>query len=774
LEEIKGVPWKWNPDEEEKAVGLKVRWLTEEERMSGAATREENIPRAYRMRMKKSDFLKHGFTEGCPGCTALIAGTEPRGHLEKCRERMEKAIVSTEEGRQRKERHTQHENELLARHMEHRFGEEDAERRTKKARVEEPERSQPSSSSSSQEPARTEEEMQEAGEGPRQKKRDQESDVEDFEEEQKRRKVDRQKKREQESDEEDVEEEQKRRKVENEDVEVSMVERLMQEDMKWGINGVSDMCEQDHEDIRRIETDMQYYDENTWEALDPEKVAQGEKAEIERFRKMMVYEYVSRERAQEDEEGKFVKVKWVRTNKGTSLEQEVRCRLVAQELGYGEKMDELFAGTPSLSAVKTVLYHASEGGQHRCAMILDVKCAFLYGSMRRRVYIELPRQDPRHGSGDTVGLLKKAMYGTRDAPQIWQEEVQRTMEEIGFKVSMLHPSIYHHPGREVVVVVHVDDFLCSGEAGNLEWLYQSLRKRYDLSRTMVGSEFEQECKYLNRIVRWTDRGFEIEGDPKHVNLLLKEWGMEQCSLVDTPITKEGQDQAGSGEELKEEEARNVRRSIARINYMAQDRPDLSVAARILSQNMSQPRAGVLSVIKRVIRYLRKYPRGILEIRGDMGMEHIHIWTDSDWAGDHVSRRSCSGGSLQLGDTTVQHWSKLQSNIALSSGEAELNAAVKGISEGIGLLELMQEVFRKQVNMTLHVDANACRGILLRHGAGKVKHLTTKQLWVQGAIKSYNIQVEKVPREQNSADVLTHPTNANDLETGLNLMNFRRE
>ena len=112
--------------------------------------------------------------------------------------------------------------------------------------------------------------------------------------------------------------------------------------------------------------------------------------------------------------------------------------------------------------------------------------------------------------------------------------------------------------------MHVDDFLCSGEAGNLEWLYQSLRKRYDLSRTMVGSEFEQECKYLNRIVRWTDRGFEIEGDPKHVNLLLKEWGMEQCSLVDTPITKEGQDQAGSGEELKEEEARTLKVQAERL------------------------------------------------------------------------------------------------------------------------------------------------------------------------------------------------------------------
>lgn len=52
-------------------------------------------------------------------------------------------------------------------------------------------------------------------------------------------------------------------------------------------------------------------------------------------------------------------------------------------------------------------------------MILEVSCAFLYGAMRRRVYIELPRQDPMFGRGIFMGKLHKAMYGAWDAPQIW-------------------------------------------------------------------------------------------------------------------------------------------------------------------------------------------------------------------------------------------------------------------------------------------------------------------------------------------------------------------
>ena len=85
-------------------------------------------------------------------------------------------------------------------------------------------------------------------------------------------------------------------------------------------------------------------------------------------------------------------------------------------------------------------------------------------------------------------------------------------------------------------------------------------------------------KYLDRTIRWTLRGLELEGDEKHVKILQKEWAMEQCSDVDTPITENGQDSLNSEEELHEEEARRARRAIARINDMAQDRPDISVAA----------------------------------------------------------------------------------------------------------------------------------------------------------------------------------------------------
>ena len=247
-------------------------------------------------------------------------------------------------------------------------------------------------------------------------------------------------------------------------MEVSIMERTMQEDMRWDLMEVCDMCMPDNEDLRRSGTDMKYFDENTWEELDPERVAEGERAELERFKKVGVYDYETRAVAMNDELGKFV-VKWVRTNKGTAMDPEVRCRLVAQELGYGQRMDELFAGTPSLMAVKLILHHAAKGGggAEQGIMVLDVKRAFLYGQIRRRVYIELPQQDSRSADKSVVVVLRKAMYGTPDAPQIWQEEVEKAMRDLGFELSILHSSTRI---RNVIVVIHVDD---------LQWLYESVK-----------------------------------------------------------------------------------------------------------------------------------------------------------------------------------------------------------------------------------------------------------------------------------------------------------
>ena len=70
-------------------------------------------------------------------------------------------------------------------------------------------------------------------------------------------------------------------------------------------------------------------------------------------------------------------------------------------------------------------------GQKRL-MAFDFSKAFLYGDMQRRVFIELPDEDARKDGKSFVGLLRKSMYGLRDAPQILQRVVQDMFKKRGF------------------------------------------------------------------------------------------------------------------------------------------------------------------------------------------------------------------------------------------------------------------------------------------------------------------------------------------------------
>ena len=131
---MQGVPWQWDPEQGEVHADLKVRWLTEEEWDRGGAVYGDEGKKVDRLRLRKVDFLNHGFTEGCVGRQALISGAEARGHSKACRERTNKALENTDEGRLRRERQHKRENEALAKHLEKEFGGNDEERSRKVAR----------------------------------------------------------------------------------------------------------------------------------------------------------------------------------------------------------------------------------------------------------------------------------------------------------------------------------------------------------------------------------------------------------------------------------------------------------------------------------------------------------------------------------------------------------------------------------------------------------------------------------------------------------------
>ena len=97
------------------------------------------------------------------------------------------------------------------------------------------------------------------------------------------------------------------------------------------------------------------------------------------------------------------------------------------------------------------------------------------------IVIVIVTQEERYGDKNLVGKLVKAMYGTRDAPQIWGDLVQETMASLGMQSSMIRPSVYFHVSKKLFVVAHVDDFLCVGLEENLMWLFEGLSAKFEMT-----------------------------------------------------------------------------------------------------------------------------------------------------------------------------------------------------------------------------------------------------------------------------------------------------
>ena len=97
--------------------------------------------------------------------------------------------------------------------------------------------------------------------------------------------------------------------------------------------------------------------------------------------------------------------------------------------------------------------------------------------------------------------------------------------------------------------------------------------------------------------------------------------------------------------------------------------------------------------------------------------------------------------------------------------------MKAISKALGVIQLWEELFGYTMPASPHVDSSACKGMLLRAGAGRVKHLTTKQLWVQAVVETLPVEVRKIPRSANYADMLTHCLPDGDASAQLKRMHF---
>ena len=208
-------------------------------------------------------------------------------------------------------------------------------------------------------------------------------------------------------------------------------------------------------------------------------------------------------------------------------------------------------------------------------------------------------------------------------------------------------------------------------------------------------------------------------------------------------------------ELVGAEATRFRAVAARANYLAADRPDIQYAVKEICRKMSGPVHGDWQKLVRLGRYLKGAPRCVLEYRWQGRCRSPSGYSDSDWAGDKTTGKSTSGGLVMVGGHLVKSWSRTQDSVTLSSAEAELVALGKLAMEMLGIRSMTQEWgITEDAPSQLYADASAALSIAKRQGAGKMRHINVKSLWLQEKEVQRVLDYIKIKGEENPSDGLT--------------------
>ena len=163
--------------------------------------------------------------------------------------------------------------------------------------------------------------------------------------------------------------------------------------------------------------------------------------------------------------------------------------------------------------------------------------------------------------------------------------------------------------------------------------------------------------------------------------------------------------------------------VGALKYLTLTRPDISSAVNKACQKMHQPTTQDWSDLKHLLRY----PKGTILfgiLLSRKSEQFISAYSDSDWAGSTIDRRSTGGYLVYLGRNLISWCSKKQQIVARSSSEAEYKSLANATSEIIWIESLLNEL---QIKMN-HASILYCDNIGATYlTANPVFHARTKHI-----------------------------------------------
>ncbi|GJV00194.1 putative ribonuclease H-like domain-containing protein [Tanacetum coccineum] len=355
-----------------------------------------------------------------------------------------------------------------------------------------------------------------------------------------------------------------------------------------------------------------------------------------------------------------------------------KARLVAQghRQEEGIDYDEVFAPVARIEAIGIFLAFASYMGF--IVYQMDVKSAFLYGKIDEEVYVSQPPsfKDPKYPQ--KVYKVVKALYGLHQAPRAWYATLSTFLLKNGYRRGTIDKTLFIKKDKH--------DIILNGyKRGTINKTLFIKKDKHDIILVQVyvddiifGSIKKSWCDEFEALMQ---SRFQMSSMGE-LTLFL---GLQTAS---TPI--ETQKPLVKDEEASDVDVHLYRSMIGSLMYLTAPRLDIMFAVCACSRVFS------------------------------FDME---AYSDSDYAGANLDRKSTTGGCQFLGRRLISWQCKKQTIVATSTTEAKYVAA-----------------------------ANCCGQNPVYHS--KTKHIAIRHHFIRHAYEKKLIQVLKIHPDDNVVDLLT--------------------
>jgi len=400
---------------------------------------------------------------------------------------------------------------------------------------------------------------------------------------------------------------------------------------------------------------------------------------------------------------------------------------------------------------------------------VDFVLAFPQAEVECDMYMEIPKECYVEGTDlneDNVLLLKKNLYGAKQAGKVWFDFLKKGLIDIGFEQSETDKAVFFK--GETIFVVYVDDGILMGpNSEEISSILKKLGKRYKM--TDEGNLNE----YLG-IQMEDHRNHRVLKQPALIKRILEAVGINAENKPKRRRTpaREGvrlHKDVGGNKRFTQWDYRSV---VGMLNWLARSsRPDILFAVSQVGRFMAFPKASHEMAVIRICEYLYWTSDKGMIMKPEEG-RGFEVYADADFAGnyhkgsldDPATAKSRTAYHIMFNNCLIYSHSKMQTEIALSTTEAEYICLSQSLRTATVLMRFFKELAKKVHCFKYEKPQFKCTAFEDNQGAIEIanaekqrprtKHINIKYHHFKQAVKKGKVKVKKIDTKDQLADIGT--------------------